>query len=177
MLSSDGTSGNPCVSEREVNWSTGRSMGQHVRSIGRFGLSRATTDVGPHGIRRGIRVNCKTSLSLLSWSSRCAPTSKNSSSSTAMVAAGVVTREATGEGTIKDASEIGNEADDHSDLELCPTLKVLGTGPFARSRARRLAALYPKPIGSSAVVPQPGLPAIADPQMHPPFLQSQTLVL
>ncbi|GKG25105.1 hypothetical protein Tco_0395733, partial [Tanacetum coccineum] len=44
----------------------------------------------------------------------CAPTSKNSSSSNAMLAARVVTGKATGDGTVRDAGETCKETDDHS---------------------------------------------------------------
>ncbi|GJS56833.1 hypothetical protein Tco_0651617 [Tanacetum coccineum] len=63
----------------------------------------------------------------------------NSSLSTAMVAAKVLTGEAKGDGIVRDAGETGKEPDDQS-------------GSFADSRARRLASLYPKPKGSSTVV-------------------------
>nr|GFA72352.1 hypothetical protein [Tanacetum cinerariifolium] len=51
-----------------------------------------------------------------------APTSKNSSSSTAMVVTGVVTGEATGDGTVGDACEIGKEPDRHSASPTVPSL-------------------------------------------------------
>ncbi|GKA77809.1 hypothetical protein Tco_0784346 [Tanacetum coccineum] len=58
------------------------------------------------------------------------------------VAAGVVTGEATGDGIVRDAGETSKEPDDH-----------LGdAGGYLLTKARRLAALYLKPRGSSAVV-------------------------
>ncbi|GKB90171.1 hypothetical protein Tco_0962443 [Tanacetum coccineum] len=65
----------------------------------------------------------------------------NSSSSTAMVAAGVVTSEATSDGIVMDAGETGILVISSAlcwsstDLELCPTLNVLGTGSSPKSKA------------------------------------------
>ncbi|GKB56789.1 hypothetical protein Tco_0912975, partial [Tanacetum coccineum] len=86
-----------------------------------------------------------------------APTSMNSSLSTAMVAAGVVTGEATGDGIVRDAGEIGSATCwSSTDLELCPTSNVLRVVSSASSRARCLSVPYPKPKGSSVVVPSTG---------------------
>nr|GEX86281.1 hypothetical protein [Tanacetum cinerariifolium]GEX90461.1 hypothetical protein [Tanacetum cinerariifolium] len=135
-----------------------RSLAKHTNLLDRFSLSSEVSidpsrdlvlkfdSYAPHGENR-------------SWSN-----GTNSSSSTVIVDAGVVVGEATGDGTVRDASEICKDSDDHSgilsvgvssttcwsgtDLELYLSSKVLGAIYSANSRTWRLAALYPTPRGS-----------------------------
>ncbi|GKB04886.1 hypothetical protein Tco_0833081 [Tanacetum coccineum] len=74
----------------------------------------------------------------------CAPISKMSPSPTAVAGTG----EAIGVGMVKDAGEISKEPDDHSGN--------LGVVVSSVVWARRLAAPYPKPKGSSAAVSSTG---------------------
>ncbi|GJW77216.1 hypothetical protein Tco_0138898 [Tanacetum coccineum] len=75
----------------------------------------------------------------------------NSSSSIVMMASWVVTSEATGDGTVRDAGENGKGTDDH-----LGSTNVGRVGSSANSMARRLASPYHKPKGSSSAASSTG---------------------